>query len=923
MLKKIGAISFFFFYLTFISFSQKPGSLTAVEFDGVDDFISIPDITAINPTTKITVEAWIKADAFSTTNFGNSILCKHGWASGNKGYVLRCGDNGKVNFNIANSSGVWVEAVSASVMKTGMWYHVAGTFNGDSVSVYINGNLEASVPYSGSISPSTGLAAKIGDLAYTTGGSRLFKGQIDEVRVWNAALTKTTIRDWMCRKVITLHPNYGNLGAYYKLDEGTGINASDKSSNANTAALNNSPRWVSSGAALGDSSVYVYGANKLSLKTKYHDVFNVNNINGAPSTLHAIVNYDYNPSFYGKNVAGTFDSSHYFTVYYSDNSAVGFDINYNFTNLAKTKGAKKCGVDMLAKPLGNGGTWNYTPSKFYDIGDSLVIKKQTKNEFVMNLFQTDSTKLLITAFNKDWFCGGDSLLITAQGNDSFTYVWYKNGGILAGKTNRTMWASSVGNYKVKLTRKGTSCSFTTSQMAVNSRSTSVTWNSSITTCENSDSIKLSQGTPSGGYFTGKGVTSNGYFHPKNLGAGNFAIFYNYVDTNSCINRASITAKILDTAKLTVTPISSICTGAISFTLNNITPTGGKYSGKGVSSTTFNPITAGEGSHKITYLMTKANTCVSKANFNINIYKPDSISITLKDKACNFDEPIAINTYPAGGVLKGSAVVGQNFYPLFASKGWQWVYYSITDAHLCDVKDSARIYISEAPKVSFSKLSSLCDNTADITLTGGQPADSGTYWVNNVQSSKFSPSAKGKGVYKIEYRVVNYFGCRDSVSATLRVNASPVKPGISVNKNILSSSSAAGNQWLDKNGPITGANQQDFNPPKDGFYFVKVTNDSNCSATSDSFQFAKVGISNPIFKDVSVYPNPSASGIFTIKGLPAQAEIRVVDLLGKELIYHNSNPSNTRIDLSEYGMGTYFILIKSQNQWYNIRVVVLQ
>lgn len=923
MFKKILILSLFLFYLSYFSFSQKPGALTAVEFDGTDDYISIPDITAINPTAKITVEAWIKADAYSTTNFGNSILCKHGWASGNKGYVLRCGDNGKAGFNIANASGVWVEVVSASIMKTGIWYHVAGTFNGDSVSIYINGNLEASVPYSGAMSPSTGLAAKIGDLAYTTGGTRLFKGQIDEVRVWNTALTKTTIRDWMCRKINNTHPNYSNLGVYYKLDEGSGINASDKSSNANTATLTNGPRWVSSGAVLGDSSVYVYGSKKLSFKTKYGDIFNLNNINGTPSALHAIVNYDYNPSFYGKNVVGTFDSTHYFSVYYSDNSAVGFDINYDFTNLAKAKGEKKCGVDMLVKPVGNGGTWNNTPSKFYDLGDSLVIKKQAKNDFVMNLYQTDSAKLLTTAFNKDWFCGGDSILITAQGNDSFTYVWYKNGGILAGKTKKTLWASSVGNYRVKLTRKGTSCGFTSSQLAISSRSTSVTWNYNLKTCENNDSIKLSQGTPSGGYFTGKGVTSNGYFHPKNLGAGNFALYYNYVDTNSCINRASITAEILDTAKLTVTPIASMCTGANFFSLNNVTPTGGKYSGNGVSSATFYPITAGEGSHKITYLLTQANKCVSKANFNINIYKPDSISVTLKDKACSFDEPIVIKTYPSGGLLKGSAVVGQNFYPLFASQGWQWVYYSITDSHLCEVKDSASIYISDAPKASLPKFLSLCDNAADMTLTGGQPADSGTYWVDNVQSSKFSPSTKGKGVYKIEYKVVNYFGCRDSASATLRVNASPVKPAISVIKNTLSSSSAAGNQWLDKNGPITGANQQDFNPPKDGIYFVKVTNDSNCSATSDSFQFAKVGISNPIFKDVSVYPNPSASGVFTIKGLPAQAEIRVVDLLGKELIYRNPNPSNTRIDLSEYGQGTYFILIKSQNHWYNIRVVVLQ
>jgi len=37
--------------------AQKPGSYTAVDFDGTDDYINIPDISALNPSAKITVEA--------------------------------------------------------------------------------------------------------------------------------------------------------------------------------------------------------------------------------------------------------------------------------------------------------------------------------------------------------------------------------------------------------------------------------------------------------------------------------------------------------------------------------------------------------------------------------------------------------------------------------------------------------------------------------------------------------------------------------------------------------------------------------------------------------------------------------------------------------------------------------------------------
>jgi len=150
-------------------------------------------------------------------------------------------------------------------MKTGIWYHVAGIFTGDSINVYVNGNLEGNTLYTGSISTSTGLNPEIGDLAYSVGGTRLFKGQIDEVRVWEIALSKVEIRDWMCRKVTALHPQFKKLAVYWKLDENTGVTANDKSTNADNATLTNGPVWVNSGAAIGDTSVYVYGGKSLSL----------------------------------------------------------------------------------------------------------------------------------------------------------------------------------------------------------------------------------------------------------------------------------------------------------------------------------------------------------------------------------------------------------------------------------------------------------------------------------------------------------------------------------------------------------------------------------------------------------------------------------------------------------------------------------
>ena len=433
---------------------------------------------------------------------------------------------------------------------------------------------------------------------------------------------------------------------------------------------------------------------------------------------------------------------------------------------------------------------------------------------------------------------------------------------------------------------------------------------------------LTAGTPSGGYFSGKWVSANGYFHPRKAGAGNFTIFYNFVDTNQCINKAPATITLLDTAKLTSTQIGPMCTGKGVIYLDNVKPGGGVYNGKGVKSDTFSVATAGQGNHAIKYSLTNAKGCKSYTVFNILINKPDSISVVIKDKACQYDGSFLVHTYPSGGILKGSAVVGQSFYPLFANKGVQWVFYTITDSHQCLVIDSAKIYVSEAPVAKFLPFSSMCDNDKDFILKGGQPADSGKYYVEGKLDDIFSPATRGKGVYKIEYKVVNYFGCRDSAIAVLRVNASPLKPMISILKNTLTSSAVKGNQWLDKNGVIAGAIQQNYNPPADGYYFVKVTNDSNCSRTSDSVQFMKVGVRQPNKSNIFIYPNPSDKGMFYLEGLQNNSEIKVVDPVGRELFLYKNQNSKAFIDLSNIGKGTYFINVKIDGQLFNYRVVII-
>lgn len=915
---------FFIFITTFLFFieanAQAPGAFKALDFDGSDDFVEIPDHSALNPTDAVTVEAWIKADAFGASVFSNSIFCKHGWGSGNQGYVLRCGANGQVSFNVADGGGKWFEAVTGSILKTGIWYHVAGSYDGSAVKVYVNGKLEATEYFSGSIKASTGLNAKIGEMAYTTGGSRPFDGQIDEVRVWGEALSQSTLRDWMCRKVNNNHPNYSVLGGYFKLDEGSGTSTADSSSHASHGTLQKGPKWGNSGAAIGDISVHTYDGSELSLQTSSGDVFTLNKYNTKPDVLHLYAILRTSEQTPAKNVTGYIDSTHYYGVFHDNATSLTFNIQYRFDQYKYISGIRKCAVHMLSKTAGYQGNWNYTPHKLYDGSDSLVVFNQTMKEFVPAFFETDSNRLISAGIFSPWLCANDSVMLIASGNDSFSYTWYKNGKLMQGMVKNTVWANSAGQYKVTFSRKGTSCNFSSASYTVTDKRPSVSWSYNLNTCRNSAEVSLPAGSPAGGTFSGPGV-SGGKFNPMNSGSGNILVVYQVTDKDGCVGRASSALTVHDTTTLSDAGVNAVCPEIDPFALTNISPSGGSYAGNHVTSGMFYPNLAGPGTHKIQYQLTNTDQCKSDAYFSITVHKPDSIDIQIQPSVCANSNPVPVSVYPSGGSFSHLAVSGGNFIPVFASTGMNKIVYSLFDANNCYISDSAEINVVEAPKVSVSSMSSVCANAPTFKLYGGAPADSGMYFINGLPADSFAPAQRGKGIYTIKYKVVNYGGCSDSATAGLRVNEAPPKPYIGMANNILNSSVSNGNQWYDKNGLIAGATQQTYKPAENGTYYVIVTNDSGCTNRSDDFLYEKLGVVSGQLNDIKIYPNPSQTGLITIQGITGNAVIEISDVGGKIIATEKTDKSECQMDLSAFKGGIYLIRIHIDNRMFHEKLIL--
>jgi len=215
----------------------------SLKFDGTATYAEIGTAASLAPDSAITVEAWIKPIAFATNPWQNTIVSKDGWSTGEGGFVLRCGGNGVLSFNIAGKSpsGIsnsWKEAVSpAGALALNTWTHVAGTFDGTTLKCFVNGILVGSLPYAGTIDKNNQYIARIGRLADNQGAgqARFFNGLIDEVRIWERALTAAEL---LANKLDHLNPlGQSRLLGYWRFNEGVGNSAVDLGLGNNSATI--------------------------------------------------------------------------------------------------------------------------------------------------------------------------------------------------------------------------------------------------------------------------------------------------------------------------------------------------------------------------------------------------------------------------------------------------------------------------------------------------------------------------------------------------------------------------------------------------------------------------------------------------------------------------------------------------------------
>ncbi|WP_082132691.1 LamG-like jellyroll fold domain-containing protein [Bizionia psychrotolerans] len=223
----------------------------SVYFNGTTSYMDMEDALDVNPTA-FTISSWIRRDVNS---LNKSILSKRD-ATFTEGYDLKINAIGQFEIAWKTSSGAIQRTTSNTIIPQNEWHQVAVIYQAGEARLYVDGVFDKqatrTAPNNTDQSFFIGAASKLAPQAF-------FNGNIDEVRIWNTALTVPQLRYIMNQEIednsgfvggsffidkgVTPTKNdiatipWSSLAGYYPMSTYTYTNTKDESGNGNQGAL--------------------------------------------------------------------------------------------------------------------------------------------------------------------------------------------------------------------------------------------------------------------------------------------------------------------------------------------------------------------------------------------------------------------------------------------------------------------------------------------------------------------------------------------------------------------------------------------------------------------------------------------------------------------------------------------------------------
>ena len=327
------------------------------------------------------------------------------------------------------------------------------------------------------------------------------------------------------------------------------------------------------------------------------------------------------------------------------------------------------------------------------------------------------------------------------------------------------------------------------------------------------------GIPAGGSWTSSagGIIAGSNFNPSQSGVGSFTLTYTYSNADNCTNTDALIVTVNPLPAITVND-TTYCNATGLVSLPVAMPTGGTWSGPGVSGNQFNPVGAGGiGTYQATYSYTHPITqCNNTRTINIAVINPSTVNAGPDLSFCADVTSVNLqtNASPPGGSwsTSSSGLSGNIFNPSVAGPGIHTLTYSVGVGN-CLVQDTRTITVFALPAVSAGADASSCVDQNTLALTpmpaGGVWNASGTGIVNG---NSFLPNQSGAGTFTLTYTFIDGNGCVNTDALNMVVHA---LPAILANDTVYCNSQGlvslpvatpTGGQWSG-----TGINNNQFNP----------------------------------------------------------------------------------------------------------------
>lgn len=496
--------------------------------------------------------------------------------------------------------------------------------------------------------------------------------------------------------------------------------------------------------------------------------------------------------------------------------------------------------------------YSYTDSNGCTSGDNIY----------MNILASPTVQIT-SALDTSYCSNHNSLVLTAYpfgGN-------YSGQGILGNIFNPQ--TANVGFNTIKYSYTNSNgCSGSDSLTVKVNAAPTVTITSSLnpTYCNSASSVSLTA-SPSGGVFTGSGVVADS-FNPSTANLGANHIIYSYSDANGCLGKDTVGVMVFAQPNVIITSNISagLCKNSPSVNLSGY-PSGGIFSGPGISGQSFSPSNANTGLNQIVYNFTDANSCSNSDTINILVNNIPIVNFGSQSDIClNANSAVLSNASPTGGIFSGNGVNSAGiFYPAVAGIGSHNLVYSFTDGNGCTDTAQATIRVISVPTATFTVNSTVCiSNSTSINYTGTS-GSSAIYTWNFDNASIWSGSGVGPyslswsqaGIKQLSLSVtdsgctsnttLNYTNVLSSYADIIAVGNTTVCFGDSVT---LFANIGIGNQfqWYDTSGILIGDTGSYINVGNSGSFFCQVTTSTGCPSYSDTIG---VVIKNQIIADFTI------------------------------------------------------------------------